>query len=79
MSTFFAIPDAIYQRLALWHVRRKTSHVHSAFRIVYFALVVSTLGHLYVKYPPRMHVSISCVMAYAVKQLKTATRAYLLG
>jgi uncharacterized protein YybS (DUF2232 family) len=74
MSMFFAVPDAIYQRVAMWHVRRNYTRVQSAFRMVYIALLLSTIGHYHVQYPIKAHLTISCIIDHVMKQFKTATR-----
>lgn len=79
MSMFFAMPDAAYQQLVMWHARRNYSRVHSAIRLLYVVLMLSTLGHLYVKYPTRANLTVSCLLALVSKQLKHATRSGLLG
>ena len=78
MSVLFSVPDAIYHNLAMWHLRRKHSKVNTAFRLVYVVLLVSTLGHFYVKSPTRVHVTISCAVAFVTQLLKNAKRTALL-
>lgn len=66
MSMIFAIPDAIYHHMAVWYVRRNYSRAQSAVRIAYMVVLLSTMGHLYFKYPKRAQLAISTLMAYFI-------------
>jgi hypothetical protein len=72
MDMLFAVPDAINNRLAMWHIRRKYSNANSIVRMLYVALILTTLGNFYINYPIR--VRLSCIMVGIVHQLQNATR-----
>jgi hypothetical protein len=74
MDMLFAVPDAVYNRLAMWHIRRKYSNANSIVRMLYVALILTTLGNVYINSPIRMRLAASCIMVGIVHQLQNATR-----
>jgi hypothetical protein len=74
MSMIFAIPDAIYHHMACYYVRRRHSRARSAVRLLYMAMLLSTLWHVYFKIPTRAQLAMSYVIADTIGHLKRATR-----